>query len=789
MDDSLEGTKVSDSYSEVITMKKVTGIAITFLLLTLLCGQVQAATPGSIGWAKTLPDNTTLPKPIVGVVATIVADPFLGYVSYIQDPKGINGIMADSIGVTGQIVEVSGTIQSTQSGERYISGSILSSTGRGQLISPFGMSNKVVNSNIGLGIEGLTATVWGSVTAIGYDDYGYPYFYIDDGSKTSDGTVDSVGNPNIGLRVMSTYADYCEIGDYYGVTGPVGKNTGYDGKPYKVVRELLTYPELVTLIAHAIGGNGQVYLMWDGDPCAGAYRIYRSDTETGLYLPIGESPGNNLAYLDKPLTNETTKWYKVSSLSGNTEGPPSAPVSATTTACAPTVSINTINVDENGILDITFACAPGNGGTAIPMVSLDINGIELWDNPPSGLNGSWCYDTTELNNGTHTVGIKVISANATTGDRYLSYDKKSFVINNDISNLSVSEIADGPTPIQAVFSTDCTWTAKIRQGGNIIGQQSGTGKELDWTWDTSAGYDGEAEVEISYAPVSQATSTMSLNSMPTTKSKFSTFWITSRSLLARPGYYQWAAWYANDQKISSYNAWYWANNFFSTKFNTPINSYSMQLTIPTQFSSVILEDFAQTEEPAKITHVVWSGHGNFGLDRTGANPSFLQANSWLANFVGQGDWWHGVSPFSDYYDVDTKIKITALGPRIGNRAIWKNAGNGRGRPAITQMNRRLKFAVVFGCWSARGTMPLALGIPKKQIPGCKCVYIGLSNALYFPNAASNFSYYLFDALKRGQTAGVAVNYAAQAFAQETGDSARSNPRLFGDPTMKVGRLE
>lgn len=778
-------------------MKRI--LMLLIVLLMLFCGQAQSA-PGSIRWAKTLPDNTVLAKPIVGLVSTIVSDPSLGgYVSYIEDLNRCSGIVVDSVGVTGQIVQVTGTVKSKVSGERYISGSILSPTGSGQIVSPLVMNNKSAASKSGLDTDGITAVVLGSVTSIGYDDYGSYYVYLDDGSGLIDGTTDRVGNQNKGLRVMTSYPKdypgYIYIGDYWRFMGPIGKDASADGtKQYKVIRESLTFTELIAPTVYAIGGNGQIYVTWDGDPCAGAYRVYRSSTETGNYTLIGESMATDLSFLDKPLPNGVTMWYKVSSRSGNEESLFRAPASATTTASAPIVSINTPNntldVDTDGVLDITFSCAPGNGGTPIPMVSFDIDGAELWDDSPSGLNGSWCYDTTELANGNHTVGVKVVSADA-AGNRYLGYDKSSFAVNNSMSNLFVSEMTDGSTPFQATFNTDCNWTVTVRQGSTVLGQQSGTGKELDWTWDASAGYEGSAEVEISYTPVAQTMSASGQGMVANatgTKSKFATFWITRKSLLAKPGHYEWAAWCAKDQKIDSYGAWYWADSFFRTKFHVPFeNGYSMQLTSPSQFDSVVLADFEMAYEPAKISHVVWSGHGNIGLDKYKLRPNVLQANAWMANFVGADDWWYGISPFKDYYDAGMKWKLTGLGPKIGNRAAWRKAGNGRGRPEITQMNRRLKFAVVFGCWSARGTMALALGIPKKQIKGCKCTYIGFNSMLWFPNPAQDFSYYLFDALGRGQTTEAAVNYASRAFTQVTGEASKGNPRLFGDPDLTIGR--
>ena len=762
------------------------------LMLTILCGQAQSA-PGTIGWSKTLPDNTVLSKPIVGVVVTKVNHPSLGQVSYIQDTNGISGILVDSIGVTGQVVQVTGTIKSTLSGERYIFGSILSPTGLGQLVSPVGMTNKSATSTIGLNAEGLTATVWGKVTSLGWEG---DNLYIDDGSSLHDGTFNLTEElteiENKGLRVKRSNSSAYQIGDQLKVIGPIGMDLDdYNGIPHKIIREPLGLPALIAPTVYTIGGNAQIYVTWGGDPSAGAYRVYRSASETGTYLAIGQSTGTFLTYLDKPLLNEVTRWYKVSSVSGTTEGPLSLPVSATTTALAPNVSIDTLSINSSGVLDITFSSSPGTNGTATPMVSFEIDGEPLWDEPPTEANGTWCFDTTELGPGLHTVGLKVFSANITTGDRYIGCGERSFTTNSGISGLFVSEIADGDTPFNAVFGTECNWTITVRQGTTVLGQSSGTGKELNWTWNTAGASEGSTEVEVIYSPTSPSgMKSVSANEAP--KSKFATFWICRANLLAKLGNYEWAAWYANDRMIPSSGPWYFADQFFNSKFfshGLADSSYSMQLQSQTQFESVILNDFDMTNEPLKISHVVWSGHGNLGVQQFNMRQNVMQANSWMANFVGgDRDWWYGLSPFRTYTDNSHKWQLTALGPRLGNRASWKRLGNGRGRIEITQMNRRLKFAAIFGCWSAKGTMALALGIPKKQIKGCKCVYIGLDHKLFFDQPASWFSQYLFQALGQGATTGAAVNFAARVFNGQEGEKANSNPRLFGDPDMKIGRL-
>lgn len=763
-------------------------IFIVLVLLAIICGQAaQAASTGTVGWAKTLPDNTELSKPIIGVVATTATDLLLGNVSYLQDPNRAGGILVDSVGVTGQMVSVTGIIKTSANGERYISGSILTSTGTGQLFTPLGLSNKAIVSTIGLKAEGMLASTWGTVTGSGMDDFGSPYLYIDDGSGLNDGTSDMwSGQKNKGLRVMSSYASSFEVGDYLKVSGPVGRESGWDGVSFPVIRECLSYTELIKPVAQAIGGNGRIYVVWGGDSCAEAYRVYSSNAETGIFSSVGICTATDCSFLDKPLPNGVTRWYKVAALSGKFEGPSSDPVFATTIEAAPTVEIDTLSVDTQGVLDITFSTTLGTGGTEIPMVSLDIDGEELWDDAPLGLNGAWCYDTSELPNGTHTVGVKVVGINA-NGQKYLGYATRSFTVSNAVSDLFVSEIADGVTPFKCSFDADYAWTITVRQNGTVLGQHSGTGREIDWSWDAATGSEGSAEVEISYTPVSQQSASRPVVMATASKSKYATFWITLKSLLAKKGEYQWAAWYARDQKLDSSGPWVYADLFFKKKFNTPFNGYNYILSQPSHWESIVLQYLEMDEYPAKISHVVWSGHSTIGGTMLNASPNSLQASAWIANFVGYGDWWHGVSPFKSYGSDSIKYKITALGPKLGNHAAWKNAGNGRGRPEITQMKRRLKFAVVFGCHSSRGTMPLALGIPKKQIKGTKCCFIGFNNPLWYPNPASNYARFLFESLEKGNTTGVAVNYANKAFAGIKGPVGRSNPMLFGDPDMTVGR--
>lgn len=767
--------------------KKVTVFITLVFALVLLTGQAQAAT-GTIGWAKSLPSGTVLSKPIIGVVSTATFICGFGYVSYIQDQNRASGIMVDSTGVAGQIVQVTGTVSLTSSGEHYIANSILTPTGTGQVVAPLGITAMTAGSFTGLDNTGLMVQVTGTVTSLGYSPADFAYYaYIDDGSGFLDGTSGTEG-ANKGIRAKGASSQNFQIGNVVSFTGVIGRDA--DGSQiFKLINERVNLTELSTPRVYAIGGNGMIYLNCNGDPCAQAYRIYRSETRTGTYTLIGQSTGTDYSYLDKPLPNGATRWYKATSISGNLEGPASVPVSATTNESAPTVSILTQSLDPDGILDITYDCAPGVNGTAIPMVLFDIDGESLWDDSPAELNGSWCYDTTELANGVHTIGVKVISSNATSGERYLGYDIRSFTIDNEISNFVVSEIADAITPFEATLKTECNWTISVRQGMSVLGTQSGVGREIKWLWDTATASAGSAEVEVLYSPVtgSQQNSTASIP-----RSKISTFWVGGR-LLAVPGYYQWAAWYPNDQNISGYSAWKEADLYFRSNFNFPVNGYSRKLNEPSDLDidGEVLGDLEQEYNPYKISHLIWSGHGHATSDSYVSNPNLLQVSPMMAHFVGEGDWWHGLSPFRNYYDTGAKWDIKALGPRLGNFALWKKAGKGRGRAEIVQMERRFKFAAFFSCSSARGIMPLALGIPRKVIPGSGCAYIGFRN-LSWADISGVFASKFFAALKEGKTVGEAINKGKEGWDwlsnnPDYREKILCDPRVLGDPNLKIGK--
>lgn len=785
-------------------------LAMAAIMLLLTTGfAISEPTIGTIGWAKILPDGTVLPVPITGAITDSYDSGLTSVTSYIESIDGSSGIKIDAAGIPGQIVEVTGTIITTpDTRERMITGAVVTPTRTGKIIRSVGMNNKAIGGGnfgqyllglpggSGLNNVGLLITTWGKVTATG-EDY-VPYFYMDDGSKRKDGTTDPVTSlPNIGVRVNGYNGLYTD--EYVGADGISSQMQNiYNSQVTPVIELLYTPATLSPPTPIAMGGNGVIFLVWNGEPAASSYRIYRSATQTGTFSKIGEIIAPLNMYLDKPLSNGTTYWYEVTSVSGNLESAKSAPVSATSITVAPALTINSTTIDSEGILTVAYSLTQGTGGNPPMTITFEIDGEEQWDEDPTTAGGNWVYDTTQLPNGQHSVGIRVLASD-NAANRYIGYDRKQFSVNNFITNLDVSEIIDGLEPFKARLGTVSDWTITVRQGGAVLASSSGTGTEVSWLWDAAGSYEdeyvGEAEVEISYHPTGQFTGKADRfqTTASTTGSKIISIWVTTQSRIPRNGQYQWANWYAKDQRISTMSPWQFASDFFKTKFNQPVNSnYNFQMTQPDQFTSILLPLLQDTDayNLTKISHVVWSGHGNIGGNSIGVEPNFLQAAGWYANMVGYGDTWTGLTPFNDYADPALHTTATAIGPRIGNRAVWQRSGPGRGRPHIYQLDRRFKFAVVFGCWSARNTMPLALGIPKKQYPGCRCAYIGFKEMLWFPDPAGSFSVRLFNSLGKGEALAKAFSFASGAFTLPgvTPPEARlSNPILFGDPNMKVGR--
>jgi len=155
---------------------RYTGVCALALVMTLL-GVSPAVS--KIGDAKKLADgeSVTLTDKILYLHA--------GFTGYIEEPDRTSGIrvegLSDSCDYQDLTVDsLSGTMQTTPQGERYISLDTLSTAGSGY-VGPLGANNAALSSDL---LTGLKVRVWGVVKSI---DYIHTCYVISDGAKGSGG--------------------------------------------------------------------------------------------------------------------------------------------------------------------------------------------------------------------------------------------------------------------------------------------------------------------------------------------------------------------------------------------------------------------------------------------------------------------------------------------------------------------------------------------------------------------------------------------------------------------------
>ncbi len=165
-----------------------------------LQGQVQIVHEQTIEWAKTFADGAALPASLTGLVVTTTSND-LPEALYVQSSDRRQGIRVLYSGSTtfnrGDVVSVSGTIDSGVDGERQIDSSGVTLTeGGNSAPGPLGLPNRGLGSGpfnaytpgidgaAGLNNIGLLIKTWGVCN--GFDQAGD--FYVDDGSAITDGS-------------------------------------------------------------------------------------------------------------------------------------------------------------------------------------------------------------------------------------------------------------------------------------------------------------------------------------------------------------------------------------------------------------------------------------------------------------------------------------------------------------------------------------------------------------------------------------------------------------------------
>lgn len=157
--------------------------------------------------------------------------------------------------------------------------------------------------------------------------------------RAVDGVWEASG---VGSTTTTTWKNYSLINGSTYSYKVTARNVGGEGPPSQVVSATPTAPPPAPTGVTAAAGNGEVTVTWAPTPGATAYNVYRGTASnrqsrtavaTGLTTPT---------FLDKPVQNGPTYFYKVTATNPGGESPKSDEVSASPEAPAPTPDPTTI---------------------------------------------------------------------------------------------------------------------------------------------------------------------------------------------------------------------------------------------------------------------------------------------------------------------------------------------------------------------------------------------------------------------------------------------------------------
>jgi hypothetical protein len=740
-------------------------------------GGVMAAASGTIAWAMTYPDGTVLPTD--GRTCALPGKQVSwcdGSVINIQESNGYMGIIVGTDKLppddSNYAADINGTIYTNNYGERFISGSV-SYTATGKAVKPVGMNGRSIgggdfngytrSSTDGVGIYnvGTLVRVWGRVTES--DSY-YGYFYLDDGSGRTDGTIGGSGQPNVGMLVICYHTAVPAVGSYAIVNGVVGKFS--DGitesmavwvySPLDMQFDGAPTPTDLT----ATGRNGEVALNWK-PVVGGMTAVYRSTSETGVYTQIGSGVE---AYIDTNVTNGVTYWYKVAAAGVSSNGPQSTAVSATPDASAPIVAITTMDIDSEGVMTLSASGAAGTGGGTPVAYGLYVDDEHIWDFTPSEI-ASIRYDTTQLKNGTHKLSLRALGTTS-TGIAAVAEDVQNFMCSNYISEFYVPDSVDGLDPIKATFNGPTDWTLSMIEGSSTVMSTSGSGTTMEVLWNAPSA--GPFTIALSCQPSSDGgMSTARVNigrNVTTTAAKISA---------SRPPYI-WSAVYCKDKDFFTggyfENDWNRAQRSLFYKIGYTLDGYSMQVRNHSDWRDQIA-DFILCGDPfwgmpADIFY--FRGHGNV-MGASPRNAAWQGVITWDVT----GSFASGLSSFVPI--TGPNIDIPSIGDALGNNARWDMTS---GRLLVWNRSRRLPFVYLAACFTGDNLLPLAFGISRMRNPSSDAAYIGFKGTVT-NGQAQQFNDAFWNALDSGKT----VAEAATAGYWATNRTIRYV--LYGNPNKRI----
>jgi hypothetical protein len=769
-------------------------------------GNVNLILSGTITWAKTFADGTTLPTEIrthslEGKVVTQV--PRSSYF-YVQEPDRSNAIRVYSSEFVevGDVVDIDGTINPIISydseyneiitGERAIYATSVSVLLNKASVKPFGMNQRAlkcgalncyspgISGGTGPNIIGQPIKIWGKITSKDTDWISYSSMvYLDDGSALMDGSTNSSTNEeNVGVRV--NYGDYTlNVGDYCVITGTLStwSPDGVNFEPMVVVegkQSIIPPTPSAPAGLTSASGNAVVYLSWNSAIGTG-YNIYRS--QGGSYNLLGSTL--NTTYTDSTVQNGITYTYYVTVKGTTGESGASNVTTATPTTIAPTVTINQFEVNSNGLLTVSYSTTNGTGGTTPTSVQIWIDDDFIWDMPLAE-GTTFKYDTTQLLNESHILELRVVAFDAAQElYSYFGVARQTFNTDNFIYNCQIPSIASTHTPITASFKEVCNWTVTFGSTGHII---SGSGTSMSCSFDSSIVADRTSCLITITANTSGAggMSAMSVYQVgghiytwygnPLNTGTYAVTWVKDVVEPSLEPWWQQSAQYTISKLQSNSRYGYMPNPDFRRQMVDAADALYMRNNV----LDLPLEEF-----PPEV--YVFYGHGggggNYGWPEQDGIVSGRAGTSINFNWYGFIAFYDVIQPLRKFYNV---------GSAIGNVIHYDTGSTYPGRLHIAYLSRRFKFTQLSGCMTADSNFCLAFGTPRKRYPGNGSAFLGFVSYQY-ADTLDYFNTKFWNYMSQGKVVGMAAKWAAEDTLNEhSGDNHwRVDYRLYGDSRLRL----
>ncbi len=771
-------------------------------------GSIQTISNGTIAWAKTFANSTTLPiegrrKALESKVVTQV-DRGLGCF-YVQEPNRSSAIrvysqeyveIGDTVDIDGVINSVMDYILWMPTGERAIEATSVSVLPNKTTVNPLGMTQRAlkcgalnaytpgITEGVGPNVIGQLVKLWGKVTSTDTDPMtGSNIIYLDDGSALKDGSTNSsTSDENIGIRVL--YTGYTlNPGDFCVVTGTLSTWTsdGTDVQPMLITEGpqslIPPAPPAPTGLLSA-NGNANVYLSWNPAEVMGC-NVYRA--QGGGYSLLGST--GSTAYTDSTAQNGVTYTYYVTAKGTTGESGPSNVATATPAEIAPTLATNQFGVDGNGLLTVSYSTQAGIGGTTPTSVQIWVDGDFIWEMPLAE-GTTFKYDTTQLLNGSHTLELRSFTYDAAQqANPYVGVVSQVFNTDNFIYDFQIPSIASADSPITANFKGMCNWTLSFEGTGHTV---SGSGTSMSYNLNSSTIGDWSSYL-VTLTATSSASGGMSTQSVyqagghiytwyfnPLNTGTYAVTWVKDTVETVHEPWWQQSAQYTISKLRSNSRYGYMPNPDFRRQMRDAADALYMRnnvLMLPLE------------EMPPEVYAFYGHGGGGAGYGWPEQDGT-ASGRTGTLNPPTSFPTWYGYAAF---YDTNQPHrKFYNVGRAIGNNIQYDISSPYPGRLRVAYLSRRLRFTQLSGCMTADSNFCLAFGTPRKRYPGNKSAFLGFAG-LQYADTLDYFNTKFWNYLSQGKVVGMAAKWAAEDTLKDHGGNShwRVDYRLYGDSRLRL----